>query len=144
MIKYIQKIVFKKPRPHTTKQQLYFMWTLWPTDVKKTTSPINEDGHTFHLWEKGFCKHVTCTKIFLLLKTDLYVRCLPQISTALPTDQLFLFFCFFFCGTFHNIFKLGTPYLFLHRYQWKKLPKPPWGGFGKNHCKEYLIGYWEV
>ena len=30
----------------------------------------------------------------------------------------------FFCGTFHNIFKLGT-YLFLHRYQWKKLPKPP-------------------
>ena len=34
------------------------------------------------------------------------------------------FYVFVFCGTFHNIFKLGTPYLFLHRYQWKKLPKP--------------------
>ena len=30
---------------------------------------------------------------------------------------------FFFRGTFHNIFKLNTQYLFLHRYQWKKLPK---------------------
>ena len=50
-------------------------------------------------------------------------------------------FKLFFWGTFHNIFKLGTPYLFLQRYQWKKLPKPPWGGFGKNHCREYLIGY---
>ena len=30
----------------------------------------------------------------------------------------------FFCGTFHNIFKFGTPYQFLHRYQWKKLQKP--------------------
>ena len=45
------------------------------------------------------------------------------------------FFFFFFCGTFHNIFKLGRPYLFLHRYQWKKLPKPP---CGKNHCRELL------
>ena len=37
-----------------------------------------------------------------------------------PTKSVNLFFC----GTFHNIFKLGTPYLFLHRYQWKKFPKP--------------------
>ena len=44
-----------------------------------------------------------------------------------------------FFGTFHNILKLGTPYLFLHRYQRKKLPNSPWGVFGKNHCREYLI-----
>ena len=23
----------------------------------------------------------------------------------------------------------------------KKLPKPPWEGFSKKHCREYLIGY---
>ena len=37
---------------------------------------------------------------------------------------------FFFRGTFHNMFQTGhTLYLWFHRYQWKKLPKPPWGFF---------------
>ena len=44
---------------------------------------------------------------------------------AINGEITFLTFNLFFCGTFHNIFKLGTLYLFLHRYQWKKLPKPP-------------------
>ena len=49
---------------------------------------------------------------------------------------------FFFCGTFHNIFKLGTPYGPIPaQVPVEKLPKPPYGGFGKNHCREYLIGY---
>ena len=37
-----------------------------------------------------------------------------------------------FMALFITYFKLDTRYLFLHRYQWKRLPKPPWEGFGKK------------
>ena len=42
----------------------------------------------------------------------------PTRKQNYTVKKIYIFF-----GTFHNIFKLGTPYLFLHRYQWKKLPK---------------------
>ena len=46
----------------------------------------------------------------------------------------------FFCGTFHNMFQTRhTLYLWLHRYQWKKLPKPQWGGFGKTTAESIWL-----
>ena len=55
-------------------------------------------------------------------------------STCLSyTSQKCCWIFIFFRGTFNNIL--------LHRYHnlcREKLPKPPWEGFGKNHCRDYL------
>ena len=46
------------------------------------------------------------------------------------------FFCC--CCTFHNIFKLDTRCTYsCIGTSGKKLPKPPWEGFSKNHCSDY-------
>ena len=49
------------------------------------------------------------------------------------------FMFFFFRGTFHYIFNLDTRCTYsCIGTSGKKLLKPPWEGFSKNHCRDYL------
>ena len=64
------------------------------------------------------------------------------LLSHLRKTKVEIFVVIFFHGTFHNIFKLDTrcTYSCIGTSR-KKLPKPPWEGFSKNHCREYFIGY---
>ena len=83
----------------------------------------------------------------VLLSRDRSFRCLYlnlRAEINQTQNSIILVFECLFCGTFHNMFQTWhTLYLWLHRYQRKKLPKALWGGFGKNHCREHLIGYYK-
>ena len=50
-----------------------------------------------------------------------------QIDTVNSMSIFFFLIIFFSCGSFHNMFQTRhTLFRWLQRYQWRKMPKPPW------------------
>ena len=67
---------------------------------------------------------------YSILRGSTVVKWCTSMPDAEEVSGLNLAFFFFFCGTFHNIFKLDTCCTYSCRgTSGKKLPKPPWEGF---------------